>query len=209
MAISLLIEQRPPLGRQVIISLAGMASLEQTLESILFISPKPLTVRQLAGLIDKPADDVCAALVKITAAYQERGVVLKNVDDSYQFMTSGDCRTAVQKFVKEELTGELTRPSLETLTVIAYRGPITKAELELIRGVNCSMILRNLLMRGLIEELTDKQHGPRYQVTMEFLRYLQIDSPAALPRFAELNAHQLLEQLLKTTTGEAGGENKA
>jgi len=186
-----------------------MASLDHILESILFISPKPLTARQLAGMVDKPIDDVRTALEKVTAVYQDRGVVLKKIDDSYQFMTSGDCRVAVQKFVKEELTGELTRPSLETLTVIAYRGPITKAELELIRGVNCSMILRNLLIRGLIEELTDKQQGLRYQVTMEFLRYLQIDSPAALPRFAELNAHQLLEQLLKITTGEAGGEDKA
>lgn len=177
-----------------------MASLEHILESILFISPKALTARQLAGIVDAPVDDVRAALAIVIAAYHDRGVVVKKIDDSYQFMTSGDCRVAVQKFVKEELTGELTRPSLETLTVIAYRGPVTKAELELIRGVNCSLILRNLLMRGLIEEVTDKQRGLNYQVTMEFLRYVKIDSPAALLRYQELNSHQLLQQLLNSST---------
>jgi len=71
--------------------------------------------------------------------------------------TAKESSEIVEKFLKEELTGEMTRPQLETLTIIAYRGPMTKMEIEQIRGVNCSLILRNLLMRGLVEAKLDKK----------------------------------------------------
>ena len=115
-------------------------------------------------------------------------------------MTAPTTTAVAQEFVKEEMTGELTKPSLETLTVIAYRGPVSKPELELIRGVNCSLILRNLLIRGLIEEISDKQRGRRYQITMDFLKFLGVSSPSELPKYQELNAAEMLQQLLAATT---------
>src|SRR3989344_5983048 len=103
--------------------------------------------------------------------------------------TSADTATAVQKFLKDETTGELTRPSLETLTIIAYRGPVTRSDLERIRGVNCSIILRNLMVRGLVEAREDKrQLTTYYTVSFEFLRHL------GLPRITELPEYEALHR---------------
>jgi segregation and condensation protein B len=94
----------------------------------------------------------------------------------------------------------LTKPGLETLTIVAYRGPITKPELELIRGVNCSLILRNLLMRGLVVQQPGTEGDEvlaQYTASPEFLQYLGFTSVQQLPNFDELHSHQLLEELLK------------
>ena len=78
--------------------------------------------------------------------------------------------------------GELSRPSLEALTILAYRGPLTRPELEQIRGVHSSLILRNLLLRGLIEEKEDARLGqPLYSVTLDFLRHIGLASVEELP----------------------------
>lgn len=173
-----------------------MTALVKQLEALLFISPRPLKVSKLAEVTDSTPEAITTALATLAESYHDRGLVLKHVGDSYQLMTAPGTTELATAFVKDEMTGELTKPSLETLTVIAYRGPVSKPELELIRGVNCSLIIRNLLMRGLIEETNDKQRGVRYQVTMEFLKFLGVQSPTALPRYQELNASELLQQLL-------------
>lgn len=174
-----------------------MATVSQQLESILFISPRPLGVKKLAGLVGADVAAVEAALTELANHYQGRGVELKRIGSEVQLATSGECRAVVDEFVKEEFTGELTRPSLETLTIIAYRGPVGKPELELIRGVNCSLILRNLLMRGLIEEVSDAKLGTRYQVSFQFLRYLGVNTPSELPNYAALNSDENLQKLLQ------------
>ena len=103
----------------------------------------------------------------------------------------------VKKFIKSEISDELTKPALETLTIIAYRGPISKAELEIIRGVNCSLILRNLLMRGLIEAGEDrKKMVVLYNITFEFLKYLGLNQLSDLPDFEKLNRNNNLDKLL-------------
>jgi segregation and condensation protein B len=98
--------------------------------------------------------------------------------------------------VKDETTGELTRPQLETLTVIAYRGPVSKAELEQIRGVNCTMILRNLMMRGLINEQTENGVA-QYAVAMEFMSFLGAASAAELPDYEMLRRDKRIEDILE------------
>ncbi|MEK7139083.1 MAG: SMC-Scp complex subunit ScpB [Patescibacteria group bacterium] len=177
-----------------------MTKLTQQLEALLFISPRPLAVKKLAAATAAKPAEVVAALEELATSYQGRGLVLKHVGENYQLMTAPTTTAVAQEFVKEEMTGELTKPSLETLTVIAYRGPVSKPELELIRGVNCSLILRNLLIRGLIEEISDKQRGRRYQITMDFLKFLGVSSPSELPKYQELNAAEMLQQLLAATT---------
>jgi segregation and condensation protein B len=173
-----------------------MSSLKSKIESLLFISPKPLSIGQIAKLVDKEKSEINEAVAELMADYADRGIEIKKIDDKLQMMTSGDNHKLAQDFVKEEITGELTRPSLETLTVVAYRGPMTKAELEMIRGVNCSLILRNLLMRGLIEEIEDKQRGYLYQVTLDFLKFLDVKDVTELPDYAKLNQDENLQKLL-------------
>ena len=86
---------------------------------------------------------------------------------------------------------------METLTVIAYRGPISKGELEIIRGVSCGLILRNLMIRGLIDEEVDsKIKQSKYRISMEFARHLGLPSVESLPEYERLHSHEVVQTLL-------------
>ena len=177
-----------------------MSDYKNKIESLLFISHKPLAVAELARLTEVDKKQVEEILGQLIGEYKSRagGVEILQVEDKYQMATTGQSSELVAKFLKSELTGELTRPSLETLTIIAYRGPISKAELELIRGVNCSLIIRNLLIRGLIEAKEDKARGNiYYHITLEFLKFLGLASVKELPDFEKLNRNNNLDKLLQ------------
>ena len=97
-----------------------------------------------------------------------------------------------------ETTGELTRAALETLTIVVYRGPIGRAELEQIRGVNCAIILRNLLIRGLVtSEARKEKLETVYQVSLDFLKFLGLRTPQELPDYEKLNSSENIEKLLQ------------
>lgn len=169
-------------------------TLKSKIESLLFISAHPLSEHKIAELTGGEVPAVKEALVELTAEYADKGVRILKIENDYQMSTSPDNAPLVRDFVKDETTGELTRPSLETLTIVAYRGPITKAELEQIRGVNCSLILRNLLIRGLVEVKGDGEQ--KYNVTFDFLRFLGINSVKDLPDFERLSRDPNLEKFL-------------
>ncbi len=177
--------------------------LIKQIESLLFISHKPVKVKELSKITQAKPESVEKALKQLFKDYQARqgGIQLIQVADKYQMVTSEENSQLIQKYIKSQVTGELTTPALETLTIIAYRGPVSKAELEIIRGVNCSLIIRNLLMRGLIEAQEDKSRGiVFYQITLEFMKYLGLSSPAELPDYDQLNKNNNLDKLLQ---GEA------
>lgn len=179
-----------------------MNNLIQTIESLLLVEPKGFTFKRLAGLTDSSVDEVVHAVAGLTTRYlqDKGGLRLVNDGNQIQLTTAPETSTVIQNYIKDETSGELTRPSLETLTIIAYRGPIAKSELELIRGINCSLILRNLLIRGLVREDTQEQTGESmYAVTVEFLRLLGISSTAELPEFDQLNKNVDLQTLLGET----------
>jgi segregation and condensation protein B len=112
---------------------------------------------------------------------------------------------AVREFLQSEVSGELTPASLETLTIIAYRGPVKKSDLEKIRGINCSLILRNLLIRGLIEEASEKEEEDKdYAVSLEFVKFLGINSVKDLPDYEKFHNNEDIDRLLgKITLNEA------
>lgn len=173
--------------------------LKSQIESLLFISAKPVALSQLVEAMEKSEDEIKDALKQLADEYKEngRGIEIIRNGQKYQMVSHPDNAQLVQKFISDETSGELSRPSLETLTIIAYRGPISKLELERIRGVNCSLILRNLLMRGLIESKQDKdKNESAYSVTLDFVRFLGIGDVEELPDYAKLNSNDLLEQVL-------------
>lgn len=181
-----------------------MNNLTPTIESLLLIEPKGFTYKRLASLTDSSPDEVMHAVAELTARYLEAKGGLRLVVDGtqVQLTTAPETSTIIQHYIKDETSGELTRPSLETLTIIAYRGPIAKSELELIRGINCSLILRNLLIRGLVREETQEQTGESiYAVTVDLLRLLGISSTAELPAYQTLNKNVDLQTLLGETEG--------
>lgn len=179
-------------------------ALKSQIESLLFISNKALSVKKLASLTKAKTQDVRKALDALVDEYnsaQDKGIrIIKNIDE-FQMMTSPENSKLVSDFIKDETTGELTRPSLETLTIIAYRGPITKAELEQIRGVNCSLILRNLMIRGLVEMIEDKKTmNTYYRVTMSFLKFLGVESVEQLPNYRRLSSNQIFEDIIQSAS---------
>jgi segregation and condensation protein B len=174
-------------------------NIKNQIESILFISNKPLTVKRLAEICNRQKAEVETVLETLKREYNgnEKGIKIIEHDGKIQMATDKDSSEIVEKFLKEELTGEMTRPQLETLTIIAYRGPVTKMELEQIRGVNCSLILRNLLIRGLIEARLDKKiQTTIYNVTPDFVRFLGLTEISQLPDYDKLSSHETIESLL-------------
>ena len=118
-------------------------------------------------------------------------------NEEWQMMSNPDNREAAENFLKAEVSGELTRPQLETLTVISYCGPITRPELDQIRGVNCSLIVRNLMMRGLVKEVEDATNLlPKYEVTMDYLRHLGLNNLNELPDYDKLHNHDHITNVL-------------
>ena len=183
--------------------------LKSKIESLLFITTKPLVVKRLADLTKSKVKEVEEVLKELMSEYnqKDKGVQIIKSGSSYQMVTQPDNAKLIKDFVKEEITGELTRPQLEALTIITYRGPITKPELEQIRGVNCSLILRNLMIRGLIELKEDKKKMQAfYNITPDFIRHLGINDVSELHDYEKLNKSEVLEKLLEPVEGQKSEE---
>ncbi len=171
------------------------------IESLLLAVGRPLSMKELSNFLSISETD----WPDIISALQDRhnqansGIHVAVNNRQIQLITNPDNGKVLQQYFKDELSGELTKPSVETLTIIAYRQPISKEELEQIRGVNCSLILRNLLIRGLIEANEDTDNlATTYSVTMDFLRHLGIASVQELPDYEKLNSDTNLQKFLES-----------
>jgi len=182
-----------------------MSRRTSQLESLLLVAGKPMPYATLAKMLKCSNDELKESIKVLEEKYNtdDSGVHLLVNDRKLQFSTNPSNKPLIAEFIKDETTGELTKPSLETLTIIAYRQPIAKEDLEQIRGVNCSLILRNLMIRGLVE--THEERGglaTTYSVTMDFLRFLGINKVEELPEFAKLNSSESLEAAFSQNSDE-------
>lgn len=160
------------------------------LEALLFVSGEPLTVKALSAALQVEPEEVRVLAEALRQTYAERraGLTVAVREDKVQMTTSVAVARTVENFLQSDKEGDLSRSALETISVIAYRGPVTRAEIEEIRGVNCSFAVRSLLIRGLIER-SSHPHDARtfvYSVSMDFLRYMGLEKIQDLPRYAEL-----------------------
>ncbi len=169
-------------------------SLLSKLESILFVASKPLSIHTLAQTLEKNEVEVEEAVETLKMKYNQpdSGIHILSEGRSVQFSTDPENGEVIQSFLKQEIAGELTKAQLETLTVIGYRGPVSRSEIEQIRGINCAVILRNLLMRGLIDEQNNDTLVPVYSLSFEALSHLGIHSVADLPEYETLHAHEYI-----------------
>ncbi|EKD67398.1 MAG: Segregation and condensation protein B [uncultured bacterium] len=174
-------------------------TLLSKLESILFVASKPLTIAQLAKSLDTSKEHIDEALDTLVMKYNrdDSGIHVLREAESVQMATNPENLSAIEGFIKDEVSGELTKAQLETLTVIAYRSPVTRADLEQIRGVNCAVILRNLMMRGLVESYDSSEEIlPTYILTMDALAALGISETNQLPQYETLHQHEHIEHVL-------------
>jgi segregation and condensation protein B len=175
------------------------SKLKSVLESLLFISGEPVKIGKLAKICNTAKNDIEIALSEIEAEFQkeERGLIIIKKDDSVQLATNPKNSQYAAQMISGELNADLSRSSLETLSIIAYRGPVTRSQIEAIRGVNCSYVLRGLLMRRLAErrEASDIR-GYIYEISFDFLKKLGIGNVKNLPDWEILSKNEKVEELL-------------
>lgn len=166
------------------------------LESILFVASKPLSFRELAHALSSDVETISALVSDMVRTWNvaERGIHVFVDGDRVQMSTNPGAADVVAGFIKAEVSEDLTKAQLETLTVIAYCAPVTRPELEDIRGVNCAVILRNLEMRGLVESDEEDIPGvPIYRLSFDALRTLGIRNVSELPDYEMLHSHAHIE----------------
>ncbi|MBI1975217.1 MAG: SMC-Scp complex subunit ScpB [Parcubacteria group bacterium] len=166
-------------------------NIKTLLEALLLVSGAPISVTRLARAVGESEDEVRGILVGLKNEYaeQNRGMRILEIGDEVQLGTAPEAAGAVEKLVKEEFPDELTPATLETLAIVVYRGPIPRAEIDFIRGVNSSYILRSLLIRGLITREPDSKRSNvwLYKPSFELLQLLGVTSRNDLPDFSALS----------------------
>jgi len=159
-------------------------ALAQLLESLLFVAGEPVTVAQLARALEVPADAVELALAALTALYRERGLRVQRHGETVQLVSAPEAAHVVGRFLGVQASGRLSSAALEVLAIIAYRQPLTRAQIDAIRGVDSSGTVRALLARDLVAEAgrLDSVGRPiRYATTPAFLQHFGLTSLADLP----------------------------
>jgi segregation and condensation protein B len=162
--------------------------LRASLEAIMLVADEPVSEVVLAQVIERPRAEVAGALRDLADSYaaEERGFNLREVAGGWRFYTREECAPVVERFVSDGQEVRLTQAALETLAVVAYRQPVSRARVSAVRGVNCDGVIRTLVLRGLVEEAgTDPETGAiLFATTGYFLERLGLPSLDALPELA-------------------------
>lgn len=165
-----------------------LTALRPSLEAVLMVADQPLDASTLATAVGRPVDEVVAALAALAGEYddQDRGFELRNVAGGWRFYTREAYAPVVERFVLEGQQARLTQAALETLAVVAYKQPVSRARVSAIRGVNVDGVMRTLLSRGLVEEAgQDAETGANlYRTTGYFLERIGVTSLDDLPELA-------------------------
>lgn len=162
-------------------------TLPALLESLLFVAEEPVTIMQLAQVLEVSTEEVESAVAQLAADYHTgngRGIRLQRKNDRVQLISAPEAAPVLQRFLGVDLSSSLSAAAVETLAVIAYRQPLTRAEIEGVRGVNCDGVLRTLVSHGLVEPVGRLEQPGRpflYGTTFQFLQYFGLESLADLP----------------------------
>jgi segregation and condensation protein B len=162
----------------------GTEDLAVIIESLLFVADHPVAITELTRTLETTKHQVELALTQLDELYQQRGLRLQRMGNKVQLVTAAEMADYVERFLGLSVSARLSTAALEVLGIIAYRQPLTRPEVEAIRGVNCDGVLRTLLSKGLIEEvgrLNTVGHPIQYGTTFEFLQYFGIGSLTELP----------------------------
>jgi segregation and condensation protein B len=164
--------------------------LTSLIESLLFVADHAVTIESLATALETTSEDIEIALQTLHTEYEERGIRIQRKGDRLQLVSAPEAGPWIEQFLGLEISGKLSLASLETLSIIAYRQPVTRAQIEAIRGVNSDSVLRSLIRRGLIEEVGRVEAVGRpilYGTTFEFLEQFGLQSLQDLPAWHEFD----------------------
>lgn len=163
--------------------------LEKKIEAILFFKGEPIAIKKLMDILKVSKEDMIEAIVNLHHQLKDRGIVLMENEEQLTLGTNAEFSELIQNLQKEELNKELSKSSLETLSIILYKNGATRADIDYIRGVNSSFTLRLLSVRGLINKYIDAKDSRRYiyKPSFDLLSYLGVKSVIELPEYAEVN----------------------
>jgi segregation and condensation protein B len=164
-------------------------NIEQKIEAVLFAVGDPISIGKLTAIIDEKTDDTEQALASLREKYAGRnsGIYIIEHESGVQLVTKPEVSSVIEKLVKTEVSENLTPAVLETLSLVTYLAPVSKASVEYVRGVNSSYTLRNLLIRGLVERIPHpkRSNAYLYRPTADLIRHLGITKKEDLPDFAK------------------------
>jgi segregation and condensation protein B len=177
--------------------------LKAAIEAVLFIADGPLSADKCKKLFEEASmEQIEAQLAKLIEEYNGRngGIMLAEVAGGCQFATRPEHARWIRKFKAVKVSNKLSKPALETLAIVAYKQPITRTEVEQIRGVNIGGIIRNLMERRLVK-IVGKKDGPGkpmlYGTTVEFLQYFGLKDLASLPTLKEFHELEAGEEIME------------
>jgi segregation and condensation protein B len=184
-----------------------MEKLCTGVEAVLFWKGEPVSIKKLSQTFAKTEEEILNSLKKLEESLVGRGVSLIWKEDEVTLGTSKNVSEIIEKLTKEELIRDLGRAGLETLSIIIYQGPISRAEIDYIRGVQSTFILRNLMIRGLVEKITNPkdQRSFLYKPTFELLSYMGLTKIEDMPEFAQAKAE--IEAYKNTVVSEVKDDN--
>lgn len=165
-------------------------TLDSKIEAVLFFKSEPISIKNLAKALETDTDSVEKALIELENNLKDRGITLLRLGEEVSLGTSKKVSNIIEKITKEELTRDLGKAGLETLSIILYKSPISRREIDYIRGVNSNFILRNLLIRGLVEKVQNEndQRSFLYKPTMELLSFMGVNKITDLPDYQKVLA---------------------
>ena len=162
----------------------SLLCLSSQLEALLFAAAGPVTPAQLATVLDEPLREVEKGLANLETDYAGRGIRLQRHQNQFQLTTAPEAATLIERLLGLETSTRLSRAALDTLAIIAYQQPVTRPQVDAIRGVNSDAVIKNLLHGGLIQEL-GRTEGPGhpilYGTTAAFLQHFGLNSLSELP----------------------------
>lgn len=182
--------------------------LKSAIETLFFVSASPVSVERLEGIFEEaPREQIEAQIKALSGEYEDRhsGISLVEVAGGYQLVTRPEYASWIRKFKSVKLSSKLSKPALETLAIVAYKQPITRAEVEAIRGVNVGGIMRNLMERRLIKIVGKKDVPGRpmmYGTTSDFLQYFGLKDLASLPTLKEFQELEAGEEIMEQVPAE-------
>ncbi len=174
------------------------AELAKYLESLLFVAGEPAPIERLASALGLPPEAIEQGLARLAMQLQDRGIRLQRHHDTVQLVTMPEAADVIEVYLGLDLTTKLSRAALETLAIIAYRQPITRPQIEAIRGVSSDGVIRTLLHRGLIQEVGRLDTAGRpmlFGTTPDFLNYFGISSLDELPPLDEEDIEAITERI--------------
>jgi segregation and condensation protein B len=159
--------------------------LESQIEALLFWKAETLSIKKIANILNKDVEEIKTAIQTLRESLKGRGVTLIEWEEDITLGTAKEVSELIETLNKEELSKDLGKAGLETLSIILYQGPISRVDIDYIRGVNSQFIIRNLLIRGLIEKVDNPmdQRSFLYKPSLELLAFLGISKVADLPDF--------------------------